>query len=404
MKKLKFLSLIVIVFMLAVMPLVAGAAMDKTGDNIYIGPNEVINGNVFKAGNVILIEGTINGDLFVAGSMVTIKGTVAGSVFAAGSNVDISGNIGGSVFAAGSSVTVSAKVGGSLRVAGSNVAVDSQISQNAYLVGANINIQDSTTIGWDLMSGGASVNIAGDVSRNADLSVSSATLSGKVGGDMYVEIDSEGSVALLPTAVVAGDLTYKGYREDVMDIADGAIVSGETTFTLMEYAKKDANKMLAMFAPFFVIYKLLMMIGLMIVGFVVIRVAKPAVKEISSNMMKNPWSSIGWGAVSLFLTPIVIILLLVTIIGAPLAFITGLLYAVALYMAKVLASLLLGMSIIGAIKKTKNPNLYLSMIVGTILFVIVVSIPIIGWILGLLAMLWALGGIAVFKQKLMFKK
>src|SRR5690242_17414433 len=58
------------------------AADIQQGDSVVIGPDQVVNDDVYAFGSNVQVLGTINGDLFAAGNTVTIGGRVNGSVFA----------------------------------------------------------------------------------------------------------------------------------------------------------------------------------------------------------------------------------------------------------------------------------------------------------------------------------
>ena len=67
------------------------AADFRSGDDVVIGANEVIDDDLFAAGNRVEINGTVTGDLWATGSEVIVNGEVEGSVFIAGQTLAVNG-------------------------------------------------------------------------------------------------------------------------------------------------------------------------------------------------------------------------------------------------------------------------------------------------------------------------
>src|SRR3989339_1258289 len=110
------------------------------GDSVYIGPDQIVDGNLIRFGNVIDIAGAVKGDLIVFGNTITISGPVAGDVIAAGNSIKITGDVNGSV-----------------RLAGNNIDIDSEIGHNAWLLAGNVNLGDKSSVGWDLYGAAGSL-------------------------------------------------------------------------------------------------------------------------------------------------------------------------------------------------------------------------------------------------------
>jgi hypothetical protein len=86
------------------------AADIQQGTTIIIGPEQVVNDDVYAFGSNIQILGTINGDLFAAGNTIAIGGTVTGGLFAAANTISVTGEVQQGVHAAGGTVTISGPV------------------------------------------------------------------------------------------------------------------------------------------------------------------------------------------------------------------------------------------------------------------------------------------------------
>ena len=89
---------------------------------------------------------------------------------------------------------------------------------------------------------------------------------------------------------------------------------------------------------------------------------------------------------------------MVTVIGIPLAFITGFAYLTLFYIAKIFTGLVLGETVISIFKKDHIPAGW-SLMAGLVLLYILVGLPYVGWLIYALAFMIGLGGIVLsFKQ------
>ena len=100
----------------------------------------------------------------------------------------------------------------------------------------------------------------------------------------------------------------------------------------------------------------------------------------------------------LVLTPIVIVLLLITLVGIPLAILVGLLFAVYLLLAKVIFGIALGRLIND--KANWKLSLYWAATIGIVVADLIIFIPIIGWIVGVFALLWSFGALMLASKEL----
>src|SRR5512137_1846374 len=73
---------------------VAAAYDGRSGENVVIGKDEVINDDLFAGGSTVTVDGTVNGDLVAGGQTVVINGKVTGNVIAVGGSVTVNGEVG----------------------------------------------------------------------------------------------------------------------------------------------------------------------------------------------------------------------------------------------------------------------------------------------------------------------
>lgn len=384
MKKIRKFSKLAIFSILGLFLLVTPfAVMAGSNQSIYIAEDEIVEGNFIKIGNTINIAGNVNGDVIVAGSSITISGDVAGDVIAVGSIIRITGEVGGSV-----------------RVAGSAIEINGEVKHNIWAVGSTVAINEDASVGWDVFSAGASVEIRGPVERSVWLAGASLVIDNKIGKDVNVAIDQEGQLTLSPQAEVGGQVVYKAAKDEQLVQNEGAVVTGEII-------RKDLNvpnekDLEQFFGTAYVMFKIFTLFSLLLIGLVYVTLVPKATLMIKDEMIKNPLPSLGYGFVYLVLMPIVILALFITIIGIPLALILIPIYVISLIIAKVFAAFVIGVMILDKATKNKyKKSLVWPLVLGLVVFVIVTSIPVIGWIAKLLLVLWALGGLIKIKKEIL---
>lgn len=356
-------------------------AYNASEENIYIAADEVIDGNFVKVANIINIAGAVNGDVILVGSNISISGPVAGDVFALASNIVINGDVQGSV-----------------RAMAGNIEISSKVDRNVNAFASTITISESSEIGWDLIAAGGSIENKGRVLGNVNVAGGNIILDNEVGKDVILNLGVDGRGTLHPGTKILGNLIYKSTKADQLEINEGAQISGETRHEVVTAGGIQAPS----FSAFYFLGKLVSLFGLMIVGLVIITLTPKFVSQVSIEMTKAPWHSLGWGLIYTLLTPIVIILLFFTIIGIPLATILIPVYFIALYLAKVFAGITVGLIIVNWVTKGKyKKTLIWPMVLGLVVLDVIYSIPFLGWFVCLLAILWALGALIEVKKAIL---
>ena len=366
------------IVLLSILPLIGQAKIEDTQKNIYIGTEEVIEGNFIQVGGTVDFNGQAQKDVIVAGGTVTIGGPVKGDVIVAGGTVKITG-----------------KVDGNVRVVGGTIEINNKVEKNVSAFGGTIFISPDAEIGWDVLSYGGSIEIRGKVGGNIKGGAGSVILANEIGGNVDLKLSPEdGQLILYPQANIKGNLTYSAPKE--AEIKEGAQIAGETVYQaaipLVAPAKKILN------ASYFV-GKIIGLLALLLIGLIIVLLARKTSNEIGKRMLDSPLVSFGWGLIYLIMTPIVLVLIAITVIGIPLALIGLVCYLITLYLTKIFIGIALGKKVMQWLNKGKEISLVWTMIVGVILFTILVSLPLIGWIIGLVGICWALGAMVAIKKQ-----
>lgn len=375
--------------LLLVLPIAVKAFSVEANDNVYIGKNETVDGNLYAAGMNIMVDGKVAGDVICAGQTITINGEVSGDVICAGQSINING-----------------KIGGNLRVAGNSINISSQIERNAMAFGALINLSQEGKVGWDAMLVGASVDIRGNVGKDLYGSASKLNINGEIGKNVRFRIedkeikksaksgDSRQGLIIGENAKVNGDLVYTSTEE--YDISDEAKIGGEVIHNFPKASKRSERPIIFSWAW----ANLYSIFSSLVVGLVLISLWREGVKNITDLMLNKIGGSIGRGALILILTPIAAVLLLFTVIAIPLALILFVIWLITLFLSKILVGILIGRTILNNLWPKQKDSLIWAMIIGILVTYLIFSLPFIGWALSLVATLWGLGGLMIyFKER-----
>ncbi len=349
------------------------ALVARTGELLEIGDDEVINEDLYLAGDVINIGGTVNGSLYAAGGTVTIHGYIRDNAVVFAREVVIRGDIGSGV-----------------KAAGYNIIIEGNVAGDLLLAGSNVNIGRVANIGGDVLFGAGKVSVDGPIEGFILGGGRTITINNKVNGDVKLGVRN---LTISESANIGGDLTYiSDYKAN---IHSGAEIRGTITHRLPEYKEK-----LKRVFPFVLIAgivgKIFGFLMALVVGLVLALLAPGWMKSLTDSIAEKPGPCAGWGALILFAVPFGIIIAFITIVGIPLGMIVMFLYLIALYISQITVGLLIGRLIIGRDKSVENRALIVgAFVLGLFILKLFMCIPVVGYIIGIVAALFGLGAMVI---------
>lgn len=362
---------------------VASAAGSQLQEMVYVGEDEVIEGNLYKAGASVEVAGTVNGDIFAVGATVLVSGKVTGDVFAVGSSVKITG-----------------RVEGNVRAAGSTLAISGTVGKNVLAGASTLTLEEKGAVGGSLTAGAGAMDLRGKIGKDVLVGTGSLILAGEIGGQVSAYLGNakrSGQLAVYPSAIIEGDLTY--VAQEAGEIKDGATIKGALTHNLPPVKPLvNQEKVKKIITAAWWLSRVFSLFALLVVGLILVSFLPKVVSAVGDKMFQKTWANIGKGLVYFIVVPVIALALIFTIIGLPLAFIGITLYFISLYIAKVLAGIALGYSLLKALGK-KEPQMIWSLILGVIILIILTSLPFIGWLISLVLMWWALGALVAFEKE-----
>ena len=352
----------------------------SASEKIVISKDEVLDGPYLNAGDNVTISGTINGDAYIAGGVVTIDGVINGDLIVAGGVVTIKG-----------------KVTDDIRAGGGMVTIDGKVGKNVTAVGGTITFGSDADIDGDVVVGGGRFAHLGNIDGKALIYSGDVTLAGRVGGDVKTAAEN---VTVSKTAILDGNLDYTSDKE--ASVSAQAKVAGTVQRTA-------AGKILTQVGPrvqrgFFRArfgVNFLSYLSLLLLGLILLKVAPRQVTAVSKLIGEQPWQSVGLGFLALVLTPFVIVVLMITVVGLPLAVIAGGVYAVMIGTSSLFTGLFIGQKVFDLANFKENR--YAMLAVGLLLLQLILALPVVGGFVRFLSVLAAMGASATLGREVLRK-
>jgi hypothetical protein len=307
---------------------------------------------------------------------------VKGDILAVGGNVSLSGDVQEDVIAAAGNIAITHPIGDDLRAAGGNVTVGSLVADNAQLAGGTVRIQPGGSIGRDADIAGRKVLVEGRVGRHLKLVAGSAEISSEIGGNVTAYTER---LRVMPNAIIKGDLVV--YGPNPPEISPEAQILGRKIHHKTE--PRAGSGFLRWFGEW-----VIRCLCLMVLGAVVMALSRVWTDRVAETITNQAGAAALTGCLSMIVVPIVGVLLLITIIGIPLALVVWALYGVALLLSGVFVAYRIGAWMLSRFSRaTASPYSWLA--VGVLVVSFLTGLPWVGWLLQLAVVVMGVGGLLV---------
>ena len=356
----------ILFFLLFLMGISAGTVSAETRDTQQentVTAGQVIDRSVFLSGDLVQVDGTVKGDLFAAGRTIVINGVVEGDVFGAANDVVVNG-----------------KVLGDVRLAGRSVSLKGEIRHNGLIFAQYLTAFPQSSINGELTTFIEGASLSGEIGKHLQGAGQSFDITGKIGGN--VELYGVEHLAIQPGAKVAGSLQYKAPKEG--QIAQGT-VEGPVDFTL-EPTESDIAKENKSSFPYFGLLGFLSTLAL----WLIVRTAfRRGVAAVNQQLEQSLLANLGKGALFSLAIPFACILLVITLIGIPIAVLLGVITIMLWYLSKIFIGIWVG----NWIARRWNARSVWKELIGLIIIYVLIHLPYVGWMVGMAAAMLFLGGL-----------
>jgi cytoskeletal protein CcmA (bactofilin family) len=392
------------------MPQSARAYGIIAGDTIPAG--EVIDNDAVVTGADVVVDGTVNGDVLAVGDTVTINGTVKGSLVAVGLTVVINGEVDGTVYTAAQTL---------------ELRPSASLSRNIYFAGFRLITRPGSRVERDLVAGSIGAELFGEVRRDLKGAFGLLELVRKLGesidwrwGMFRLRSSSVNEpvspASQEPVVTRRGGMLMVMHQVEQRDVSRVASTSGslyrpqgqdEAEAHAPDSQRDVVSEQIQTRLEEFVI--------LLIIGVLAVWLIPSVLDRWVGQVRATPLPAAGYGLVAYVTgftgTGLVAALMLVT--GLWLGFVSlwklaflfwGLGYSslvlafsafalVVFYGSKVIVADLAGTLILERLAPRAAKYKLLPLVLGLVLYVLLRSIPALGWVIGVIVTLLGLGAV-----------
>ena len=331
-------------------------------------------------------ETVIAGDYYGAATNASPAGTVEGDAFIAGDEVDLNKPVNGDALLAGRRVLIADRVGGNLYATGGNLTIDAPIAGSARIAGGQLEITRRGDVSGKTTMVGGRVTMLGKAGRQLVVFGDHVLLDGEVAGNVTI---ASRTLFIGPNARVSGKLTYRGSVPAQVDPA--ATVSGGLNYLSLDFDDEyePVARVLAWAGA------IAFTAGLFLIGMLVIIAAPQSTAHMSRLARHRPISSIALGLVVILCVPIAIVLLILTLVGIPFAFMLLLTWPIILIFGYLAGVMAVSDAIAGPSADAKGRRIFL-LAMGLGVMLLFARVPFAGWIIGMLLLIMGLGAMALY--------
>jgi len=350
--------LICIIFLLLISTV--HATLLNTGDELTI--NKKVEGNYYATGSILNVFAPVEGDLVAALGNISILKPIEGDITVAAGQFYSNAPVTGDARIAAGKLEILDDIKGDVLIAGGDISIVGDVNGDAILIGGVIEVNN---VGRDFHATGGNVKINGIINGTAVISAD--------------------NIEFAEDAKILGDLNYTAFNR-----VDEKYIKGEVI-----YVEREKENI------FDRISSILFSLGsALLLGIILLFLFQDKIVNTSDKIIQKPFAALLWGTLALIITPIIIILFFITLIGIPTAIILLLFYIGILYFGKILLALAIG-------RLAFPKNNYFALLAGLVVYSFVRLLPFAGFIVAVAGGVLALGAIIMWfipKKRILKKR
>lgn len=308
----------------------------------------------------------IDDDVFGAGQRLEFRHRIGSDLMAAGNDIAILEAVGEDVFAAANQVTVEATIGDDLMAAGNTISIDDSSIDDVFVAGSNISLGENTTVAGDVYAAGQTIAISGTIAGSV-----------RAAGDR---------VLVQPGARITGDLIVTSETPPTVD-ADAQVAGEVRHETPPKAASTDRSTVLDWVRGVLMWF---------VSSLVILYLFPGGVRHVLNQVMTRPLESFGIGMLWLLVSIPLVIFLLLTVLGIPLALVWGASTLTAGLMSMTITPLLLGFWLYTRALNGRGVTLnWQHVLLGAFAIKVLALVPIVGSLLLLILGIAVVGALGV---------
>ncbi len=387
------------------------------GDDVPAG--QTVEKNIILVGDNVTINGNVDGDVLAVGSDVTINGEISGSLVTAGRNITHNGKVDGSTYA----VSLSKDLGGT--------AIQ---GRDLYYIGVQLTMQPGSQVNRDLFALSLGATLGGSVGRDlraiiGPLDIFNAILQMTQGRTLRDILDSRSSLNMPETALAArlapismnqaaapGSWRHPQYAAYGANLQRASFLALESPDAhparevLPQTGRIDTQRVLD-----WLLARLRAWVTLLAFGGLAMLLFKRWFEPWVAKVRSAPLAASAWGLVvvvfgfsaaflaALLILPIALFFFSITLsdlgvswlavgyLSLGLAFTIFLIFV--MYISKAIVAYLVGKLILDRLAPQSMRYRALPLLLGTFIYILVIALPILGWVFGIIATLLGIGAV-----------
>ncbi len=262
------------------------------------------------------VERELGSDRFAAGCPLHVAQPVTGDLLAASCDLEVGSAVAGDAALVGGSIRIDAGVGGGLYATGGKLFLNGSVGRNVRAAGGHVQIGPDAKISGNVSVAGGDVAVRGTVKGYLQVAGGHVLIDGPVEGDV---IASGGQIELGPNARIGGKLQY---RTNDFQRDSAAKVAGSVEALAVHGAMHGDGSPWRRHAGGRWIWSA----GVMLMAALLAAAAPTVSARMAEELRTHPGLALLWGLVAFACIPVAALLLLITIIGIPLAILVFLLF------------------------------------------------------------------------------
>ncbi len=330
-------------------------------------------------------------DYFGAGGALNVTDAVEGDALLAGGRVSVASEIQGDLVAVGGELSLGGAVGEDLYAAGGGVQLDAIVSGDARVAGGEVTVGPATVVAGALSLAGGRVQFDGNTHDNLSASGGSVLLNGEVHGDAEIRSDE---LVIGPATRIGGQLVYHG--PIAPQVPEGAVIAGG-----VEFHERGARRRFDGVAP--LVHRhdhgiggFLWFVGVFATAALSLLLFPRFLREAAAGIGRRPWQSLGLGLAILLCVPFMGVVLLITIIGIPLALLLVPLYLLVLFLGWITVAEFVAQRGLETLRPGRPATLgwqMLALFLALLALSLVRQVPVAGGLIGFVALLAGIGAL-----------
>jgi len=355
-----------------VLATITGCGVDHHGDEVV---TRAFGSDFFGAGGLLNLTETVEGDAFLAGGHVSVASEVKGDLVVVGGELSLGGAVEDDLYAAGG-----------------NVQLDAMVSGNARVAGGEVTVGPATVVAGALSLTGGDVRFEGNTHGYLQAAGARVSLDGEVHGDAEVSAEE---LDIGPGTRIGGRLVYRGREEP--RIPEGAVITGGVEFHQQSVGRFFEDAQPRVHETVRGVGSFLWFLGVFVAASLFVLLFPRFARDAADAIGRRPLQSLGLGLAILICVPFVGVVLLITIVGIPLALLLIPLYLLVLFLGWATAALFVARRGLDAVRPGRPATpawQLLALFLGLVALWLLRQVPFAGGLVAFAALLAGIGALA----------